>query len=129
MIPQTDLDNLAAARLEDAQALLTTGRFDGAVYLCGYAVELKLKSRICRTLGWAGFPSTRGEFDGYQSFRTHDLDVLLRLSGIESQVKSRYIAEWSVVATWEPELRYRLAASSVDAVLLVHSVRSLLEVL
>ncbi|MCB0065385.1 MAG: HEPN domain-containing protein [Caldilineaceae bacterium] len=69
------------ARLEDAEVLLAANRYDGAMYLCGYAVELALKARICRTLKWAGYPSTRKEFEGYQSLRTHDLKVLLHLSG------------------------------------------------
>lgn len=39
------------------------------MYLCGYAIEVALKARICRTLNWTGFPETRGEFEGYQSCR------------------------------------------------------------
>jgi len=34
---------------------------DGATYLCGYAVEVALKFRICLTLNWPEFPSTGGE--------------------------------------------------------------------
>jgi HEPN domain-containing protein len=45
-----DLTNLAKARLEDAELLNTHGRYDSAQYLCGYAVELALKTRICKTL-------------------------------------------------------------------------------
>ncbi len=131
MISQADLDNLATARLDDAEALLTAGRFDGAVYLCGYAVELKLKARICRALNWLEFPSSRREFEGLLSFKTHDLDILLHLSGVESTIKASHLAEWSVVVNWEPELRYRPlgSATALDSVLLLHSVRSLLEVL
>ena len=33
-----------------AKALLAAGRFDGATYLCGYAVEVSLEERICRVL-------------------------------------------------------------------------------
>ncbi len=40
MISVAELDNIARARIEDAQALLTAGRFDGATYLCGYAFPL-----------------------------------------------------------------------------------------
>ena len=39
MIPVAELDSIARARIEDAKALLTAGRFDGAAYLCGYDVE------------------------------------------------------------------------------------------
>src|SRR5712692_8238276 len=106
MIPRSDLRNIARARLRDSEVLFDRGRYDGAIYLCGYAVELALKARICRTLNWPGFPSTRAEFASYQSFRTHSLEVLLTLSGWEQKIKSRYPTEWSVVADWDPELRY-----------------------
>ncbi|HBL27338.1 MAG TPA: hypothetical protein DD490_10940 [Acidobacteria bacterium] len=67
MIPSVTLRAISAARLEDARQLLAAGRFDGAVYLCGYAVELALKARICDTLGWSDFPETPKEFQPYQS--------------------------------------------------------------
>jgi hypothetical protein len=50
MIPVAELDRLARARLEDAKALLAATRYDGAVYLCGYAVEVALKARTCRAI-------------------------------------------------------------------------------
>lgn len=103
MIDRKDLRKIAKARLKDAEALLDAGRYDGAIYLGGYVVELSLKSCICRNLKWRGFPQTRGEFQSYQSFKTHDLDVLLSLSGSEEKIKTRYLAEWSAVATWDPE--------------------------
>jgi HEPN domain len=106
MIARNELRRIARARLRDAEALFAAGRYDGAGYLCGYVVELALKARICRTLKWAGFPSTSGEFASYQSFRTHSLVVLLTLSGIESMVRTRYVAEWSAVSAWNPESRY-----------------------
>jgi len=106
MISTKDLKAVARARLRDAQALLRAKRFDGAFYLCGYAVELALKARICRTLKWAGFPESGSEIKGMQSIRTHDLDLLLRFSGVEARVKAKHPAEWSVVLRWTPERRY-----------------------
>jgi HEPN domain-containing protein len=47
MIRTTDVEEIARARLQDADILLTSERYDGAIYLCGYAVELALKARIC----------------------------------------------------------------------------------
>ncbi len=131
MISQADLENLATARLADAQVLLTAGRFDGAVYLCGYALELKLKARICRTLNWIDFPLVKKEFEGLASFKTHDLDILLRLSGVESTIKTNHLTEWSAAANWDPEVRYRPAgtATEPDAQLLLQSVTTLLGVL
>ena len=74
--------------------------------MCGYAVEIALKVRICKTLGWSGFPETNREFDDYRSFRTHDLEVLLTLTGVEDLVTTRYGLFWSSVSFWNPELRY-----------------------
>ena len=106
MIPVAELDKIAQARLDDAKALLASGRFDGATYLCGYAVELALKARICRTLNWQDFPGTSGEFQAYRSFQTHDLDVLLRLSGQAARVRLEHFQIWIAVATWTAEWRY-----------------------
>jgi len=106
MITVAELDRIARARLEDATALLEAGRYDGATYLCGYAVEVALKARICRTLNWPEFPRTNKEFESYRSFQTHNLNVLLRLSGQEARIRQQYFDLWSVVADWNPELRY-----------------------
>jgi len=131
MIARAELEQLAAARLADAQALLAAGRFDGAVYLCGYAVELRLKTRICHTLNWTEFPQTNKEFESLRSFRTHDLDVLLKLSGVESVVRTNHLVEWSVATTWDPEMRYRPVGTATQngATLMVNSVTTLLGVL
>ena len=105
MISRTDLQKITRAKLEDAEVLLQSGRNDSAVYLCDYAIELALKARICLVLNWNEYPSSRAEFQKYQSFKTHELDVLLHLSGAEAMMKSKYMREWPVVRAWDPELR------------------------
>lgn len=131
MIDRTELRRIAQERWKDAKALLKAERYDGAIYLGGYVVELALKSRICKTLKWKSFPQTRSEFQSFQSFKTHDLDVLLSLSGAEDKIKIRYLAEWSAVTTWDPEARYNPigSASKTDAELLIEAARKLLSVL
>jgi len=74
-----DLAATARARLKDATALLAQGQYDGAAYICGYAVEIAIKARIVKTLKWPGFPSDNKEFSGLQSFRSHDLELLLHM--------------------------------------------------
>ena len=106
MLTVAELRSISAVRIEEAQALLDAGRYDGVVYLCGYAVELALKARICETLNWRGYPSTNREFRELQSFRTHNLRILLVLSGQETGIKAAYPMEWSNVAKWNPDLRY-----------------------
>jgi len=128
MIDRADLRNIASERLKDAEALLAAARYDGAMYLGGYVVELALKGRVCDTLDWKGFPQTVGEFQNYKSFKTHNLDVLLSLSGLENKIKSQYLAEWSAVAAWDPEARYNPIGSATkgDAELLVEAAKTLL---
>jgi hypothetical protein len=131
MISVAELDNIARARIEDAKALLTAGRFDGATYLCGYAVEGALKARICRTLNWAEFPRTGGEFQAYRSFQTHELDVLLRLSGQAERIKQNHFALWTAVAVWKVDLRYNAVGTSrlLDATVMIQAAEELLGVL
>jgi hypothetical protein len=131
MISRSELRRLARARLRDSEVLFNQGRYDGAVYLCGYTVELALKARMCQTLKWSGFPSTRKEFEPYQSLRTHNLDTLLSLSGVEAKIKTRFLTLWSAVATWEPEVRYRAigTATKSDALNMIEAARVLLKVL
>ncbi len=131
MVSISELRGIARGRLRDAEVLLAARRYDGAIYLCGYAIEAALKARICRTLKWSGYPDTRREFEGYQSFRTHDLEILLHLSGIEDRIKTNHLAEWSVVATWDSNVRYRPigSTSSQDAAGMIQSTKALLGIL
>lgn len=115
MLTVAEMRAISAARLEEARTLFDAGQYDGVVYLCGYAVELALKARICETLNWAGYPSTNREFRDYQSFRTHDLKTLLRLSRQENRILGAMRDTWRAVANWNPELRYRLPGSASES--------------
>jgi hypothetical protein len=102
-----ELQGLSTARLHEASLLLAGGEFNGAAYICGYAVELALKARICRTLNWHAFPSAASEFAGIQSLKTHDLETLLKLTGKQDFILTSQIIAWSQVSTWTPQLRYQ----------------------
>ena len=131
MILVDDLLAIARARLDDVEVLLENDRADGAEYLCGYAIELALKARICRTLNWTGFPQTRKEFENFASFKTHKLEVLLSLSGQEQRIKTDHLWEWSAVEKWDPEARYRIVGQAElgQVVLMWGSAATLLKVL
>ncbi len=131
MLLRSDLELILQARLADAESLYSLRRYDGANYMCGYAVEIALKLRICRTLNWVSFPKTSNEFKSLQSFRIHDLDVLLRLSGVEDEIKSRHFREWSKVRQWNPELRYEPTGviTDSDAEEMIEASKKLLEIL
>src|SRR5215212_8421687 len=123
MIGVAELRKVARARLRDAKALCSAKRFDGATYLAGYAVEIALKARICVSLRWSGFPDTAKEFEGLTTFKTHKLPLLLRLSGRERSINPSMEVAWSVVASWDPETRYRAVGFSgkKDAELMILS--------
>ncbi len=112
MIATAELRRIADAKLADAVVLRQAGRYDNAVYLGGYAVELALKARICDTLGWDGYPETGGEFHHLQSFRTHDLAILLHLSGQETRIENDFHDAWGVVSNWNSAARYLAAGSA-----------------
>lgn len=127
MLKRLDIQLIAQARLKDAEVLFEAKRYEGAVYLCGYVVELGLKYKICKTLNWDGYPLTRKQFQNYSSFKTHKLNVLLRLSGAEENIKSKFLAEWSVVSEWDPEDRYQPIGNikEEDAKLMLESVTTI----
>lgn len=129
MLATNEVKRIASARLHDAEVLLAAKRYDGAVYLCGYAVELALKACICKTLKWPGYPETKKEFERLASFKVHDLDLLLRLTGKEQSVKENFFAEWSAVAVWNPEARYKPigSANESDAKLMLDSATVLMK--
>jgi len=131
MIAKTDLRKRARAKLKDAEILLKNKRYDGAVYLGGYVMELILKARTCRNLSWTGFPETNGEFQNYRSFKTHNLDILLSLSGVEQKVKLHHFMDWNNVNQWNPEMRYGEIGgmSSQDAKDILESIKNLMKVI
>ena len=107
MIAIADLHSIAREHLRAAKVLRTRRSYDAAVYLCGHAVEIALKARICRTLKWkSGFPETGSEFQDKGNLKTHNLEALLEYTAIQELIRSVYIGDWSVVITWKPELRY-----------------------
>lgn len=103
MLTRQDLRKLATERLKDAQSLCAAGRFDAAVYLCGYVVEMALKACICRRLRVRNYPES--EFHG--KLKSHDYDELFLLAGLrEDKVYRNNLLAWSAVLGWKPESRY-----------------------
>jgi len=100
------LNKLSLERLQDAKVLFEARRYDGSFYICGYAVEMGLKHKICQTLGWGEYPASRKDSEKYRSFKTHDFEVLLHLSGAEKTIKKTLFTEWSILMRWNSEMRY-----------------------
>jgi hypothetical protein len=131
MITRADLRKTAREYLTAAVILRDNGKSDVSVYLCGYAVEIALKDRICRTLRWPGFPDTKKESEGLSSFRVHNLEILLRLSGAEGKIKPALNGDWSTVTQWNPEERYRPRGTKTpaDASDMIAAAESILKVI
>lgn len=108
IIPKSSLSQLAIDRYDDAQALFTSARYDGAVYMCGYVVELALKNAIATTLGWQNYPPSND--NKFKAFFKHDLEFLLTLSGKEALIKLNNLADWSIVSSWNPSMRYTVGS-------------------
>ena len=128
MITLEELQKLSRDRLDDAMVLYESNRIDWAIYTCGYAVELALKKKICETLKWSGYPNTEKEFGKLKCLKIHHLDTLLHLSGVESQILEVLgFATWSIIASWEPEMRYSPEQQTKEnARLMLDAVESLL---
>lgn len=107
MATRQQLQELAHLRLREAEALFDAGLYDGCAYLCGYAVEIALKARICATLDIDAYPDKVGRLT--EAFRTHNFDHLKLLAGLERELSpgnpARY-ANWAITSEWTPERRY-----------------------
>jgi HEPN domain-containing protein len=108
----TEQHKASIHRWEDAQALFQAGRWRGAMYLAGYAVECRLKWKLmqrwqCRTL--VQLEEDLQEHGIEQSPFTHNLKVLLRLAGglERMQQNQRLWGSFSdTVNRWRPAWRY-----------------------
>ncbi|MBZ0252339.1 MAG: HEPN domain-containing protein [Candidatus Methylomirabilis sp.] len=114
-----ELQRLAQERLKDAEALIGVGRFDGAYYLAGYAVECALKAAIAKRFRRHEVP-TKALVD---KFYQHDLGGLLRLADEENggtlqrelEARLQLRLHWNTVKQWKPERRYSLGVSEAEA--------------
>jgi hypothetical protein len=107
-VNRADFQALARVRLDDAQTLLSSGRSDGAYYLCGYVVECALKACIAKQTQQYDFPPRRA-----QDFYTHNLATLLKLAGLELVLDAarghdqQLGANWATVKDWTEDSRYQ----------------------
>lgn len=126
LLDRATLQSNATRRLEDAQVLFDNRRYDGAAYICGYAVEFALKARICETLNTLTYP------DHISGFKIHKLDPLLFLTGRESHIRQNALADWTfVLQYWQPEMRYKAAGTilAADVQTLLDATKTLLHLL
>ena len=115
MATKEELKELAKLRLKEAETLFDAELYDGAVYLCGYAVEFALKAKICKLLDVDEYPSS-GKLK--TAYAVHDLSQLLLLSGLKNKMNTGDIklrTNWFLITPdtsspnqkmiWTPEIR------------------------
>lgn len=90
--------------------MLEAKYFDGAYYLCGYAVECALKACIARNTRRHDFPDKKTVNDSY----SHNLTALVGVAGLsalliqEMNQRPAFAVNWTTVKDWSEERRYRL---------------------
>ncbi len=107
---RSDLQALAGVRVQEASALVGSGLFAGGYYLLGYAVECAFKSCIAKEIHEHDFPDRKLLNESH----THDLQKLLNLSGLKTQLEDASAVDpdlatnWAVVKDWSEQARYEL---------------------
>lgn len=105
---RTDLQQLAELRVKEAECLLSASHWDGAYYLCGYAIECALKACIAKMTREGDFPNKDLIIQSY----THDLKTLVRAAKLEDALKGRcdqdpqFESYWTTVKDWRETSRY-----------------------
>ena len=118
---------LANDKFNVAAFLLHSGYFNDAYYLGGYAFELLLKAKICKTLEITDLfdfdnaknrklpvaPGKKAEKENlYRSFKVHDYEQLLILSGLYHKFylnilnDAKFNQDWMYIHTWDENVRY-----------------------
>src|SRR5689334_24788687 len=92
MIPLSTFKYLSTQKLRDAEALMANHRYNGAVYMMGYALEFALKRKLSIVLGFSnGFPESNGELQYYYHTQLRTFNAIssgIRLEQINQDRKS-----------------------------------------
>jgi HEPN domain len=103
VIRATVFRQASVERLQDAKCLLDAGRFYGAIYLCGYAIECQLKVNLCA----ARLVETLDQ--GEAKKLGHDLTGLLKKAGLGRKLSGNEdlrIAFFEIANRWSTGMRY-----------------------
>ncbi len=114
---KTELENLAAIRIKEANVLLTADCYEGAYYLAGYALECLLKAHIAKQVREFDFPNKKLANDSY----THKLTDLVITAGLKQTLteqennNEQFKLNWAVVINWSEESRYKSTITKEEA--------------
>jgi HEPN domain len=90
-------------RWRDAQCLYATGRYQGAIYLCGYAIECRLKASVCALRGVESLEEREAKRLGHEL--VHILDAA-RLSRRLKENEDLHTAFHKIATRWSTAIRY-----------------------
>ncbi len=105
---RTELQDLANERIAEAKILLDAGKWSGAYYLAGYAVECALKACIAKLTRPDEFPDRNF---GPKCW-VHDLETLVNLAELkprrdeDADANEDLNANWRIVRIWRETSRY-----------------------
>jgi HEPN domain-containing protein len=107
-VNRLDFQTLAQEKIEEAKILLDAGKWTGAFYLAGYAVECGLKACIAKLFRSDVFPQKYFSDKCY----IHDLDRLVVLAELEAvrdadkNANTNLGKNWDKVVEWTEASRY-----------------------
>ncbi len=115
---RAELQQLAEDRILDAQTLLTDGRWSGAYYLVGYAVECGLKSCVLAHVLSTAARVIYQERRFLERCWTHNLEELVKLAALENirnadgAANPLLATSWLLVKDWSEKSRYEQKTQS-----------------
>ena len=118
---RTTFQGLCDTFLIEAQTLLDQGKFGGAYYLAGYAIECALKACISKLTNQDDFPPGRRFVEDCYS---HDLNKLVYRAGLQTDLEAALssntdlTSNWGVVKEWNEVSRYERKAEADTRALL-----------
>lgn len=107
---RVELRQLAEDRILDAGILLAAGRWSGAYYLAGYAVECGLKACVLAHIEATGAIFQDKKYA--EKCWTHDLEVLKELANltpamaVDAAANPALSGNWGVTKDWRETSRY-----------------------
>ena len=108
---RTQLQQLSTERIDEAKALLAAGKWSGAYYLAGYALECALKSCVLAYIERTGVIFEDKKYA--EKCWTHDLRELVKQAGLLNE-QGKAIASnrnlgsnWDTAKDWTEASRYR----------------------
>lgn len=107
---RADFQELSRIRIAEAKVLLDQGKWDGAYYLAGYAVECALKACIAKLTRRHDFPPDKSVID---KCYTHEIMKLITAAELtqsyQHDIKTDLALSrnWGIVKDWNEASRYQ----------------------